>query len=163
MANSVTPPDSAGETLGSIRRARTTDAAAITTCVCEAYLPYVERIGRQPAPMLEDYADVVARNEVHVALHGDEVVGVVVLARTAEGFCLDNVAVRPSSQGKGIGRLLLQLAESEAARQGFGSIYLFTNELMTENRALYGSMGYVEYDYRIVDGYPRVFLRKSLT
>jgi hypothetical protein len=34
---------------------------------------------------------------------------------------------------------------------------------MTENRTLYGSMGYVEYDHRVVDGYPRVFLRKSLT
>ena len=113
--------------------------------------------------MLEDYADVIERHEVHVALCRDEVVGVVVLARTAEGFCLDNVAVRLRSQGKGIGRLLLQLAESEAVRQGFGSIYLYTNELMTENRALYGSMGFVEYDHRIVDGYPRVFLRKSLT
>jgi GNAT superfamily N-acetyltransferase len=146
-----------------LRRATPGDAAAITTCVCEAYLHYVERIGRQPAPMLQDYADIVERKEVHVALQDDEVVGVVVLARTPEGFCLDNVAVRPRSQGKGIGRLLIQLAESEAARQGFGSIYLYTNELMTENRTLYGSMGFVEYDHRIVDGYPRVFLRKSLT
>jgi GNAT superfamily N-acetyltransferase len=146
-----------------LRRARSADAAAITACVWQAYLHYIERIGREPAPMLADYAETIERHEVHVAFCGDEVVGVVVLARTAEGFCLDNVAVHPSSQGKGIGRLLLKLAESEAARQGFDSIYLYTNELMTENRTLYGSMGYVEYDHRIVDGYPRVFLRKALT
>jgi GNAT superfamily N-acetyltransferase len=146
-----------------LRRARSADAAAITACVWQAYLPYVERIGREPAPMLADYAEIIERREVHAALCDDEVVGVIVLARTSEGFCLDNIAVRPGSQGKGIGRLLLQLAESEAARQGFDSIYLYTNELMTENRTLYGSMGYVEYDHRVVDGYPRVFLRKSLT
>ena len=35
-----------------VRRARPADAAAITACVCEAYLSYIERIGRQPAPML---------------------------------------------------------------------------------------------------------------
>ena len=90
------------------------------------------------------------------------VAGVIVLGQTNEGFCLDNVAVRPGLQGKGVGRLLMGLAESEASRQGFASIYLFTHELMTENRALYGKMGYVEYDHRVVDGYPRVFMRKAL-
>jgi GNAT superfamily N-acetyltransferase len=146
-----------------LRRARPADAAAITACVCEAYLHYIERIGRQPAPMLVDYAEVIEHHQVHVAVQGEAVVGVLVLAQTEEGFCLDNVAVRPSSQGKGVGRLLMGLAESEASRQGFGSIYLFTHELMTENRALYGKVGYVEYDHRVVDGYPRVFLRKALT
>ena len=62
----------------------------------------------------------------------------------------------------GVGRLLLELAESEAHRQGHASIYLATHELMTENRALYSRAGYVEYDSRVVSGYPRVFFRKAL-
>jgi ribosomal protein S18 acetylase RimI-like enzyme len=95
--------------------------------------------------------------------HDQEIVGVLVLAHTEEGFCLDNIAVRPDWQGSGIGRQLLQLAESEAGRQGFDSIYLYTNELMSENRALYRKIGYRDYDRRIVDGYRRVFLRKRLT
>ena len=58
--------------------------------------------------------------------------------------------------------MLLQLAGAEARRQGYKSIYLFTNELMTENRSLYSTIGYVEYDHRVVNGYPRVFFRKAL-
>jgi len=30
------------------------------------------------------------------------------------------------------------------------------------NRALYSRAGYVEYDRRVVSGFPRVFLRKML-
>lgn len=81
---------------------------------------------------------------------------------TAEGFYVDNVAVRPSVKGKGVGRRLLELAEREARRQGYESIYLATHELMAENRALYQRIGYVEYDHRVVNGYPRVFFRKAL-
>ena len=112
--------------------------------------------------MLENYAEVIAHGQVHVAVAGTAVVGVLVLTTTDEGFCLDNVAVRPVVKGQGVGRMLLQLAESEALRQGFASIYLFTNELMTENRALYSKVGYVPYDRRVVNGYPRVFFRKAL-
>jgi GNAT superfamily N-acetyltransferase len=145
-----------------LRPARRSDLSGITACVCEAYVHYIERIGRQPAPMLQDYAGVLDRDQVHVAVDGDRVVGVLVLAVTDEGFCLDNVAVRPRAWGTGVGRALLQLAESEALRQGHDSIYLYTNEAMTEDRDLYARIGYVQYDRRIVDGYARVFFRKTL-
>lgn len=145
-----------------IRPARTGDVAGITSCVREAYRGYVERIGRPPAPMLEDYAAVVARGEAHVAIESEEVVGVLVVIVTDEGFCLDNVAVRTRVRGKGVGRALLGFAESEALRRGFDSICLYTNELMTENRSLYRRVGYVEYDRRVVDGYSRLFFRKML-
>jgi GNAT superfamily N-acetyltransferase len=130
--------------------------------VCEAYVHYIERIGKQPGPMLEHYADVISQFQVHVAVAASGVIGAIVLKVTDEGFYVDNVAVRPSAKGKGIGRLLLELAETEARRQGCESIYLAAHELMTENRALYSRIGYVEYDQRIVDGYPRVFFRKAL-
>jgi GNAT superfamily N-acetyltransferase len=145
-----------------LRLANVGDVPGMTACVCEAYIHYIERIGKQPAPMLESYAEVIKHNQVHVAVSGNAVIGALVLTTTEEGFCLDNVAVRPIVQGKGVGRVLLQMAESEASRQGFDSIYLFTNELMTENRALYTRIGYVEYDHRVVAGYPRVFFRKTL-
>jgi N-acetylglutamate synthase-like GNAT family acetyltransferase len=145
-----------------LRLAKPADVPGMTACVCEAYIHYIERIGKQPAPMLESYAEVIEHNQVHVAVSGNSVVGVLVLTRTDEGFCLDNVAVRPMVQGQGVGRKLLELAESEASCQGFDSIYLFTNALMTENRALYSKIGYLEYDHRVVSGYPRVFFRKTL-
>ena len=145
-----------------LRPAEQRDVPGITACVCEAYVHYIERIGKQPAPMLENYAEVLEHAQVHVATQRELVVGTVVLIPTNEGFCLDNVAVRPAVKGLGVGRMLLHLAEAEARRQGYKSIYLFTNELMTENRSLYSKIGYVEYDHRVVNGYPRVFFRKAL-
>jgi hypothetical protein len=41
---------------------------------------------------------------------------------------------------------LLGLAEAEAPRAGFGSVYLYTHEKMTENLALYTHVGYTEHD-----------------
>jgi GNAT superfamily N-acetyltransferase len=112
--------------------------------------------------MLEDYSHVIAEAMVHVATQGKLVVGAIVLKTMGEGFYVDNVAVRPSAKGTGVGRMLLQLAESEASQLGYTSIYLATHELMVENRTLYKRIGYVEYDHRVVNGFPRVFFRKAL-
>jgi ribosomal protein S18 acetylase RimI-like enzyme len=146
-----------------LRPAHQSDSAAIASCVCEAYIHYIERIGKQPGPMLENYLDVIRDSLVHVAI-GDSgrVVGAIVMQETPDGFYVDNVAVRPSVNGQGVGRALLQFAESEAIRRGYESIYLATHELMVENRALYEKVGYRQYDQRVVNGYPRVFLRKTL-
>lgn len=149
--------------LPEVRRATELDAAGVAACVCEAYIHYIERIGRQPGPMLEDYAEVIRRSMVHVATEGAKVVGAIVLQITDKGFYVDNVAVRPSVLRKGVGRQLLELAEAEAHRCGYSSIYLATHELMVENRALYARIGYVEYERRVVNGFPRVFFRKQLS
>ena len=145
-----------------VRKATLSDVPAVTACVCEAYVHYIERIGKRPGPMLENFEDTLRDAQVHVAdLHGN-VVGVAVFKITDEGFYLDNVAVRPSVKGAGVGRLLLQFAEAEAIRLGFRSIYLATHELMSENKTLYTRIGYVEFDHRVVGGYPRVFFRKQI-
>ena len=146
-----------------LRPAEPSDSATIASCVCEAYIHYIERIGKQPGPMLENYLDVIRDSLVHVAVDDtDRVVGAIVMQETPEGFYVDNAAARPQVWGQGIGRTLLQFAEREALRRGYRSICLATHELMWENRALYEKVGYVQYDQRVVDGYPRVFLRKAL-
>lgn len=145
-----------------IRPATAADVTSITACVCEAYVHYIERIGMRPGPMLEDFGETVRASQVHVACDGAGVVGVIVLQSTPEGLFVDDVAVRPRVKGTGVGRQLLQLAEAEALRQGYGSVYLSTHELMTENQALYARIGYVAFDRRVVDGYPRIFMRKPL-
>jgi GNAT superfamily N-acetyltransferase len=143
-----------------LRPAGAGDIEGITACVNAAYSPYIERIGRKPGPMLEDYSKVIAERQVTVAEFSGTVAGVLVLAPTPEGLLLDNVAVLPSHRG--IGKALLQYAESEARRQGFGSLYLYTHEKMTENQALYSKIGYVEYDRRVEYGFARIYMRKSL-
>ena len=112
--------------------------------------------------MLEDYARVVEQREVTVAVCSGVIVGALVLGQNDEGFRLVTMAVHPSFQKQGLGRTLLRLAEAEAVRRGYDSIYLSTNEKMVENQALYSRIGYVEYDRRIENGYSRVYMRKRL-
>ena len=145
-----------------VRSAALEDVSGITACVCEAYVHYIERIGKRPGPMLEDFQETISTAQVHVVESHGQIIGVAVLMSTDDGFYLDNVAVRPFAKGKGVGRTLLELAEGEAKRQGYASIYLATHELMHENRAMYARIGYKEYAHRVVNGYPRVFLRKQL-
>lgn len=144
------------------RPAGDSDAQGVTDCVIAAYQHYVERIGRPPGPMTEDYAKVIRERRVTIAESDGRIAGVLVLAVTEEGFLLENVAVAPSHHGKGLGRSLLELAEAEARRAGFASIYLYTHEKMTENQALYAKIGYVEYDRRMQEGLARIFMRKEL-
>jgi len=112
--------------------------------------------------MLEDYAQVIQQRQVFIAERGASVAGILVLGLTDEGFRLFNVAVHPSFQGQGVGKMLLQFAEAEARRLGHKKIHLSTNEKMTENQSLYSKIGYVEYDRRSEKGYSRVYMRKTL-
>ena len=153
-------PDQAGSY--SFRRAGPPDAAAVAALVHAAYHHYVERIGITPGPMSDDYQQVVRDYQVTVAEHDAVLAGVIVLRVTDEGFLIDNVAVHPAHRGRGLGRALLGLAEAEARRAGFGSIYLYTHEKMTENLVLYSKIGYAEYDRRRQGGFSRVYLRKHL-
>jgi len=145
-----------------IRPARPADAAAVAAVVEAAYGHYVERMGRRPAPMDEDYDEVVRTHDARVLVDGERVVGALVLIPQGQGLLLDNVAVHPDYQGRGWGRRLLALAEEEAQRGGATFIWLYTNEKMTEDIALYTSLGYVEIERRTVRGYRRVHMRKEL-
>jgi len=145
-----------------VRSARPEDAPAIAAVVEAAYGHYVERMGRRPAPMNEDYDEVVREHDVRVLVDGERVVGVLVLIPEGEGLLLDNVALHPDYQGRGWGRRLLALAEAEARRGGASFIWLYTNEKMTEDIALYTSLGYREIERKTVQGYRRVHMRKEL-
>ena len=144
------------------RAAAQDDASGAAACASAAYEHYVARNGLVPVPMRQDYAEVIRDFQVTVVEHDGDIVAVLALDVTDEGFLLDNVAVAPAHQGKGLGRALLEYAESEARRQGFDSIYLYAQEIMTENIALYRRIGYVEYARRVEFGLPRVYLRKPL-
>lgn len=145
-----------------LRPAEEEDAPALSKLVDDAYRGYVSRLGREPGPMTEDYSQVIRVSEVSVVEEDGKLVGVIVLSSGEEGFCIENVAVHPTRQGTGVGRTLLRFAEREARRAGYDSIYLYTHEKMSENLALYGRIGYVEYERRQENGFSRVFMRKKL-
>jgi GNAT superfamily N-acetyltransferase len=145
-----------------LRRATRADTAGVTACVCAAYQRWIPVIGRQPAPMLEDYGEVIDRRDVRVAERDGAIVGVLVLEWSGAEPFIDNVAVDPIVAGTGVGRRLLELAESEARRHGHGGITLSTNERMADNLVLYERIGYVAFEHRTVGAYRRVFMRKAL-
>ena len=145
-----------------IRKAVAEDADAISACVVAAYRHYIERMGKPPGPMLDDYQQVILQHEVFVA-ETSILIGVLVLIRSNSGILLDNLAVRPAYQNHGLGRRLVRLAESEALAMGYDAINLYTHECMTENLAYYRSMGYEETGRRQENGYDRIYLRKALS
>jgi ribosomal protein S18 acetylase RimI-like enzyme len=146
----------------SLRSAIEADAPKVAALVSAAYGHYVERIGKLPRPMTDDYREVIAKGRVTVAESHGTIVGVIVLAVDDEGFLVDNLAVDPSHRGRGLGKALLEFAEAEARAQGFDSISLNTHEKMTENLAIYSRIGYVEYDRRSQGDFSLVFMRKHL-
>lgn len=145
-----------------LRSATEADAAAIQALVVSAYEHYIERMGKPPGPMLDDYERVVREHRVRVAIDGDAIVGVSVLIEQPDGILLDNVAVSPNHQGFGIGKRLILAAEDECRALGYASVELYTHELMTENIAMYTRMGYEEIARREVKGYRRIYMKKDL-
>jgi GNAT superfamily N-acetyltransferase len=139
------------------------DLSAVEAIVRAAYSRYVPRIGREPAPMLDDYVALIRERRVHVLDWSGRVRGVVVLIPEADTMLLDNVAVAPDAQGQGLGRKLLAFAEQAAWDAGYGSIRLYTNEVMTENIALYSRLGYCETHRGEENGLRRIYMTKVLT
>jgi len=146
-----------------IRRAEPCDEGAIDAIVRAAYSPYIDRIGKPPGPMLDDYAGLIAAGAVSVLADPNGlVVGLIVLLPRPDHLLLDNIAVRPDRHGQGFGRRLIAFAESEALRLGHTELRLYTHEKMTENIALYLRLGFEETGRGHDAGYDRVLMRKRL-
>jgi ribosomal protein S18 acetylase RimI-like enzyme len=160
---SGTGPWQLSEMGATIRPATRDDLSAVQEIVRAAYTHYIDRIGREPGPMLDDYAALIADARVYVGERADGVQGILVLLPRDGAMLLDNVAVAPAAQGSGLGRLLLEFAERSAIEQGYGTIKLYTNEAMTENIALYEKIGYTQTHRAEENGLRRVYMRKTLS
>jgi ribosomal protein S18 acetylase RimI-like enzyme len=146
-----------------IRLATAADHDTIEAIVREAYSIYIERIGKPPGPMLDDYAALIEAGAVSVLLDLDDApAAIIVLLPKPDHLLLDNIAVRRDRQGQGLGHRLIAFAEAEARRRGFDEIQLYTHVTMTENIALYTRLGFVETGRGHDSGYDRVFMTKRL-
>jgi N-acetylglutamate synthase-like GNAT family acetyltransferase len=125
-----------------MRRARSTDAAAIKELVQAAYGHYPERIGGRPRPMDDDYEHEIEINEVWVLPDEGDIAGVIVLVVGDGHLFVGNVAVAPSAQAAGRGRELLAHADARAAELGLPELRLMTHGLMSENQAIYEYLGW---------------------
>ncbi len=143
-----------------IRPAGPDDLDAVRRIARAAYAPYVPRIGREPAPMVADFATSIAAGELWVA--GAPVAGFVVAYPRGDHWHLENVAVEPSAQGTGLGGALIAHVEAMARAARARAVELYTNAQMTGNRSLYPRLGYAETGRAVEGGFDRVFYRKEL-
>jgi ribosomal protein S18 acetylase RimI-like enzyme len=151
-----------------IRKARQDDVARIAAIAHAAYIKYVPRIGREPPPMLADFAAETAAGHVAVIEITRAVEGYLISWPKMEAYFIDNIAVNPTHQGLGLGRQLMEYAVREARRHNLSAIELYTNATMTENLAMYAGMGFVEThramdtQFHIETGFPRVYMCRTL-
>lgn len=145
-----------------VRPATPAEGGTLAGIAREAYRRYVPRMGREPAPMLADYDAVAASGQAWVAQDRGEVIGFIVLVPLPDYLMVENLAVRPSSQGCGAGSRLLALAGEQARARGLGELFLYTSELMTENIGYYRRRGFTEIDRGEKDGFARVFFARKV-
>lgn len=101
---------------------------------------------------------------IWAALKNKEIVGTVSAAPREERLYFRSMAVSPSAQGFGIGRLLLETVEKYAIENGFEKISLVTTPFLTGAIRLYEENGF-EGDDIETDGFfgtPWFAMRKKL-
>ncbi|MQT11675.1 GNAT family N-acetyltransferase [Segnochrobactrum spirostomi] len=145
-----------------IRPATEADVPAAKALVERAYAVHLGVVDKPPAPLFDDYAAHQAAGHLFVAGSGGTIAGLVVLIDAADHLLLDNVAVDPATQGRGVGRALIAFAEAAARARGHHEVRLYTQEKMAANIALYRRLGFVETHRAVQDGFPRVFMTKRL-
>lgn len=153
-------PTSAGSHPLPVRKATAADVPSVQNVITAAYAKYLARMDRPPAPLLRDYTAAVEDGSVWVT--GSPVTGVISFSHAGTSLLVENIAVHPAAQGTGLGRRLMEFAEQEAVRLKLGRLTLYTNEVMTENYAIYVHLGYREVARRAEDGYRRIFMEKAV-
>ena len=142
--------------------AREEDLPFVTRCAELAYEIYVQRIGKPPAPMVADFPAALSRDELELICADGKHVGFLVSQILEDHLFVENVAVHPDFQNRGIAKALFSYLERRAAQNELGAIELYTNEKMTENLGLYPRLGFVETERRSEAGFNRVYFRKQL-
>jgi GNAT superfamily N-acetyltransferase len=151
-----------GDTI-ELRRGRPADAEAVRGLTREAYAKWVPVIGREPKPMTADF-EAALRIHCFDLLYVDGVLAALI-ETVDEGnqLLVENLAVSPAFQGRGLGTKLMAHAEDIAAALGHSRIRLYTNKRFTENLKLYHRLGYrVDREDDLGDGTIRVDMSKTL-
>ncbi|MDP2697568.1 GNAT family N-acetyltransferase [Thalassospira sp.] len=145
-----------------LKRASTDDVDAIRALVRETYGKWVPVIGREPLPMQADYAEAVKNHQIDVLFWGDTLAGLIEMIPKDDHLLIENIAIAPACQGKGLGRKLLNHAEQVAQSLGHSEIRLYTNKLFAENVEIYLKTGYKIDREETWTGGIIVHMRKSL-
>jgi GNAT superfamily N-acetyltransferase len=125
-----------------VRRAGAADAPAVRALTREAYAKWVPVSGREPKPMGADYDRAVHEHRIDLAYCDGALAGLVEMIAEADHLLVENIAVAPAFQKRGLGRRLMAHAEDVARDLDYPEIRLYTNKLFAENVELYVRLGY---------------------
>lgn len=100
---------------------------------------------------------------VLLALDGEAPVGAVALIVLGDGSVeLAKMGVRPSAQGKGVGRMLVAAALARARQMGMRRVYIETNARLETAIRLYRDAGFVPLEQRMPSPYARADVQLEL-
>ena len=145
-----------------LRRARAEDAQSVRQLVREAYARWVPVIGREPMPMLADYDAAIRDHEIDLMVGDGEIIALIETIAHPDYLFIENIAVSPLHQGKGLGRRLLVHAERQAEAAGLFELRLLTNGAFEANVRLYQSAGFQIEKTEPFMGGTTVYMRKQL-
>lgn len=145
-----------------LRPAVPLEAAAIRNIVRAAYAKWIAVIGREPMPMQADYEKAFDEHQFDVVVENGQIIGLIETMQRDDHIWIENVAVLPEAQGRGIGRRLLAHAEHKAIEAGCFEVRLVTNGAFEANLSLYSGLGYSVDRREAFMGGTAVYLSKKL-
>jgi ribosomal protein S18 acetylase RimI-like enzyme len=146
-----------------LRRAKQTDVEAIRNLTRAAYAKWVPVLGREPKPMGADYGSAVQKHRFDLLYVDNVLAGLIETVDEKTQLLIENVAVSPAFQRRGLGLKLMAHAEKIAASLGYGRVWLYTNKRFTENVEFYLSLGYrVDREEDVGGGTIKVDMSKTL-
>ena len=125
-----------------LRQAVAADAPAIRDLTRLAYEKWVPVIGREPVPMTADYTTSVQKHRFDLLYVDGNLAALIETIQQADHLLIENVAVSPRFQRRGVGSHLIAHAESLAVSMGYTKVRLYTNRLFATNVQLYRELGY---------------------
>ena len=147
-----------------IRLAMTTDVPAIKLIARKSFERYVPLIGKLPAPMNAYFSGHVLKGTVFIVQsekkRGSVLGYAIVLHRDGE-WLLDNIAVSPEAQGRGVGSALIAACKTFLQKRGVQRYHLHTDEAMEQNLTWNPEIGFVEMARRLEVGFSRIYFTKE--
>src|ERR1700733_2618747 len=122
-----------------IRPADSTDAARIRDLTRAAYAKWIAVNAREPLPMQADYKRTLAEHTIDLLIVDGALAGLIETILRPDCLWIENVAVAPEQQGRGLGRLLLAHAEKRALEAECFEIRLLTNQAFAATLQLYAN------------------------
>jgi GNAT superfamily N-acetyltransferase len=143
-----------------LRLAAPSDLATIEAVVAAAYERHLSRMGFPPAQLLRDDSSRIEAGQIWVL--GDPIIAAITLIEVNDTLLVENLAVHPDEQGRGLGRQLMESAERMASERGLRRLALDRNEINLELRDFFAELGYVEMDRRSEHGHLHGVMEKHL-